>query len=43
MGRAARASIAQLSPDAVIRDFENLLRDMAEENLHEHAVDAAHA
>ncbi|TAL87405.1 MAG: glycosyltransferase family 1 protein [Rhodanobacter sp.] len=43
MGRAARASMAALSPDAVIRDFENLLRDMAEENLHEHAVDAAHA
>jgi glycosyltransferase involved in cell wall biosynthesis len=42
MGRAARAGIAGLSPDAVIRDFEILLRDMAEENLHEHAAIAAH-
>ncbi|MCW8808327.1 MAG: glycosyltransferase family 1 protein [Rhodanobacter sp.] len=43
MGRAAHAGMAGLSPDAVIRDFEHLLRDMAEENLHEHAVTAAHA
>lgn len=38
MGRAAHAGVAGLSPDAVIRDFETLLRDMAEENLHEHAA-----
>jgi glycosyltransferase involved in cell wall biosynthesis len=43
MGRAAHAGMAGLSPDTVIRDFENLLRDMAEENLHEHATITAHA
>ncbi|GAA0888404.1 glycosyltransferase family 4 protein [Rhodanobacter soli] len=42
MGRAAHTGMAGLSPDAVIRDFETLLRDMAEENLHEHAAIAAH-
>ncbi|RCS29977.1 glycosyltransferase family 1 protein [Rhodanobacter denitrificans] len=42
MGRAAHTGVAGLSPEAVIRDFENLLRDMAEENLHEHASVAAH-
>jgi glycosyltransferase involved in cell wall biosynthesis len=43
MGRAAHAGMAGLSPDAVIREFENLLREMAEENLHEHASFAVHA
>ena len=43
MGRAAHTCMAGLSPDAVIRDFEHLLRDMAEENLHEHVITAAHA
>jgi glycosyltransferase involved in cell wall biosynthesis len=43
MGRAAHVGVADLSPDAVIRDFETLLREMAEENLHEHAVTIAHA
>ncbi len=43
MGRAAHTSMAGLSPDSVIRDFETLLRDMAEENLHEHLATAAHA
>jgi glycosyltransferase involved in cell wall biosynthesis len=43
MGRAAHAGVAGLSPDAVIRDFETLLREMAEENLHEHAIAVAHA
>jgi len=43
MGRAAHASMAGLSPDAVICDFETLLRHMAEENLHEHLATAAHA
>jgi len=42
MGRAAHTRMAGFSPDAVIRDFETLLRDMAEENLHEHATIAAH-
>jgi len=43
MGRAAHASIAGLSPDAVIHEFENLLRELAEENAHEHHATAAHA
>jgi glycosyltransferase involved in cell wall biosynthesis len=43
MGRAAHAGVAALSPDAVIRDFESLLREMAEENLHEHLAAIAHA
>jgi glycosyltransferase involved in cell wall biosynthesis len=43
MGRAAHVGVAGLSPDAVIRDFETLLREMAEENLHEHPTTAAHA
>ncbi|WP_158886503.1 glycosyltransferase family 1 protein [Rhodanobacter sp. L36] len=43
MGRAAHVGVAGLSPDAVIRDFESLLREMAEENLHEHVADVAHA
>jgi glycosyltransferase involved in cell wall biosynthesis len=43
MGRAAHAQMAGLSPEAVIRDFETLLREMAEENQHEHASVVAHA
>ena len=43
MGRAAHASIANLSPDAVIREFEALLRELAQENVHEHHATAAHA
>lgn len=43
MGRAAHVGVAGLSPDAVIRDFEALLREMAEENLHEHVTTVAHA
>lgn len=43
MGRAAHVGMAGLSPDAVIRDFEILLREMAEENQHEHITAAAHA
>ena len=41
MGCAARDSMAGLSPDSVIRDFEKLLCEMAEENLHEHAAAVA--
>jgi glycosyltransferase involved in cell wall biosynthesis len=43
MGRAAHLGVAGLSPDSVIRDFETLLREMAEENHHEHLAAAAHA
>jgi glycosyltransferase involved in cell wall biosynthesis len=42
MGRAAHVGMAGLSPDSVIRDFETLLREMAEENLHENATIGAH-
>jgi glycosyltransferase involved in cell wall biosynthesis len=43
MGRAAHEGIAQLSPDAVIREFETLLRELAEEHLHERDVAIARA
>jgi len=43
MGRAAQASIANLSPDAVIREFENLLSELAKEHSDEHPAAAAHA
>ena len=43
MGRAAQASIASLSPDAVIREFESLLRELAKEHRDEHPAAAAHA
>jgi glycosyltransferase involved in cell wall biosynthesis len=43
MGRAAHTGMAGLSPEAVIRDFESLLREMAEENLHEHGAAIARA
>ncbi|MGC1550790.1 MAG: glycosyltransferase family 1 protein [Rhodanobacter sp.] len=43
MGRAAHEGIAQLSPDAVIREFETLLRELAEEHLHERDVAIAGA
>ncbi|SFS03007.1 Glycosyltransferase involved in cell wall bisynthesis [Dyella sp. OK004] len=43
MGRAAQASIATLSPDAVIREFENLLSELAKEHSDEHSAAAAHA
>jgi glycosyltransferase involved in cell wall biosynthesis len=42
MGRAAHERMAGLSPDSVIRDFETLLRDLAEENIDASAA-AAHA
>ena len=41
-GRAAHESVAALSPDAVIGDFETLLRHLGQENAHEH-IAAAHA
>lgn len=43
MGRAAHTGMSGLSPDTVIRDFESLLREMAEENQHESPVITAHA
>jgi glycosyltransferase involved in cell wall biosynthesis len=38
MGRAAHEGVSRLSPDAVIREFETLLRELAEEK-----ADACHA
>jgi glycosyltransferase involved in cell wall biosynthesis len=35
MGRAARASVAGLSPDAVVHEFEIIMRSLAEEHLDE--------
>ena len=43
MGRAAHASVAALSPDAVIRDFETLLKQLAEERHHVQPAAAVHA
>jgi glycosyltransferase involved in cell wall biosynthesis len=43
MGRAARASVEHLSPEAVVREFEDLLRGLAREENHAHAVRIAHA
>lgn len=43
MGRAAHASVAALSPQAVIRDFETLLKQLAQEKPHVQHAAAAHA
>jgi len=43
MGRAAVESVERLSPDAVIREFENLLRELVEENMHDRHVTIAPA
>ena len=43
MGRVAHEGMSDLSPDAVIRDFEKLLRDLAEESTHEAAAVVSHA
>lgn len=43
VGRAARASIERLSPEAVLSDFENLLRGLARGERPTHAIRIAHA
>jgi glycosyltransferase involved in cell wall biosynthesis len=43
MGQAATASVERLSPEAVIREFENLLRELVEENMHDRHVTIAPA
>ncbi|MBD8881007.1 glycosyltransferase family 1 protein [Rhodanobacter sp. 7MK24] len=43
MGRRAHESMARLSPDQVIREFESLLRELAEEQRHEHHAVIVHA
>ena len=43
MGRAAHESMARLSPELAIREFETLLRELAEERDHGHDTVAVHA
>ncbi|MBD8871651.1 glycosyltransferase family 1 protein [Rhodanobacter sp. DHB23] len=43
MGRRAHESMARLSPEQVVREFESLLRELAEEQRHEHDAVAVHA
>ena len=43
MGRRAHESMARLSPDQVIREFESLLRELAKEHRHEHDAVVVHA
>ncbi len=43
MGRRAHESMARLSPERVIREFETVLRELAEERNHEHDTVAVHA
>jgi Glycosyltransferase len=41
MGRAARASVAGLSPESVVSEFESIMQSLAEENLHERSTAVA--
>ena len=43
MGRHAHEGVARLSPEQVIREFEALLRELAEAQRHEHDAVAIHA
>jgi glycosyltransferase involved in cell wall biosynthesis len=43
MGRRAHEGMVRLSPEQVIREFESLLRELAEEQRHEHDAVAIHA
>ncbi|HKR75475.1 MAG TPA: glycosyltransferase family 1 protein [Rhodanobacter sp.] len=43
MGRHAHEGMARLSPERVIREFETLLRELAEERNHGHDTIAIHA
>jgi glycosyltransferase involved in cell wall biosynthesis len=43
LGRAAVESVERLSPEAVIREFENLLRELVEEHMHDRHVTIAPA
>ncbi|QWT21159.1 glycosyltransferase family 1 protein [Bacillus sp. NP157] len=38
MGRAARASVAGLSPESVVSEFESIMHSLAEEKLHERST-----
>lgn len=41
MGHAARASVASLSPESVVNDFEAIMRSLSEENVHERSTAVA--
>ena len=41
MGNAARASVAGLSPESLVIDFEAIMRSLAEENVHERSTAVA--
>nr|WP_063573301.1 glycosyltransferase family 1 protein [Luteibacter rhizovicinus] len=41
MGHAARASVAGLSPESVVNDFEAIMRSLSEENVHERSTAVA--
>jgi glycosyltransferase involved in cell wall biosynthesis len=43
MGRRAHEGMARLSPERVVREFETLLRELAEERDHGHDTIAVHA
>lgn len=43
MGRRAHENMTRFSPEQVIREFESLLRELAEEPRHEHDAVAIHA
>ena len=37
----ARASVASLSPESVVNEFESIMQSLAEENLHERSTAVA--
>jgi glycosyltransferase involved in cell wall biosynthesis len=41
MGHAARTSVAGLSPESVVNEFEAIMRSLAEENVHERSTAVA--
>ncbi|HVI53850.1 MAG TPA: glycosyltransferase family 1 protein [Luteibacter sp.] len=41
MGHAARTSVAGLSPESVVNDFEAIMRSLSEENVHERSTAVA--
>jgi glycosyltransferase involved in cell wall biosynthesis len=41
MGHAARASVASLSPESVVSDFEAIMQSLSEENVHERSTAVA--
>jgi glycosyltransferase involved in cell wall biosynthesis len=41
MGRAARASVASLSPESVVNEFESIMQSLSEENCHERSTAVA--